>query len=195
MTRRVGTNTITVPSGMVNGEIPLRGFSSFDPVETPDGTFFLTEMKVIGIDPGMKGGLCLIGDSGISAISMPQTPVDIIDQLKLWHSNGIDGFAIFAYIEDVPKFAGSAVPSSTAAVLHKNFGWCEMALVAAGIPYELVRPQVWQKELGLGNKKEAGSPSKWKNKLKSKAQALYPNVKITLDTCDAVLIAHYGLTR
>jgi phage tail protein X len=35
----------------------------------------------------------------------------------------------------------------------------------------------------------------WKRALKEAAQVLYPDIKITLKTADAVLLMHYGLTQ
>ena len=34
--------------------------------------------------------------------------------------------------------------------------------------------------------------TEWKNKLKGLAQRLYPREKVTLNTADAILLAHYG---
>ena len=36
------------------------------------------------------------------------------------------------------------------------------------------------------------SKTEWKNKLKAKAQQLFPGEKVTLATCDSLLIAEYG---
>jgi len=84
--------------------------------------------------------------------------------------------------------------SSSIFVLARNYGQVEGILVALGIPIHHVKPQAWQKALGLGHREKTGSPhrdrTKWKNKLKAKAQHLYPEEKVTLDTADALLILH-----
>jgi hypothetical protein len=60
-----------------------------------------------------------------------------------------------------------------------------MALTAACIPFARIRPQVWQKELGCLTKGD-------KNVSKRKAQELFPSMKVTHATADALLIAKYG---
>jgi hypothetical protein len=60
-----------------------------------------------------------------------------------------------------------------------------MALTAAGIPFERVRPQAWQKTMGCMSKGD-------KNVTKSKAQELFPSMKITHAIADSLLIAKYG---
>jgi hypothetical protein len=66
-----------------------------------------------------------------------------------------------------------------------GYGHLEMALTAAGIPFERVRPQAWQKAMGCMSKGD-------KNVTKAKAQELFPHLKITHATADACLIAEYG---
>jgi hypothetical protein len=55
----------------------------------------------------------------------------------------------------------------------------------------MVRPQKWQGFLGLG--KSEGDKTKWKNKLKAKAQNLFPSLDVTLSTADALLLLEYGV--
>jgi hypothetical protein len=52
---------------------------------------------------------------------------------------------------------------------------------------ELITPQKWQKKLGLGTSKGL-TPTQWKNKLKAEAQRLFPDIRVTLKTADALLI-------
>jgi hypothetical protein len=51
----------------------------------------------------------------------------------------------------------------------------------------MVPPKKWQQALGLGSAKDL-TKTQWKNKLKNKAQQLYPQIKVTLATADALLI-------
>jgi hypothetical protein len=60
-----------------------------------------------------------------------------------------------------------------------------MALTAAGIPFERVRPQVWQKAMSCMTGGD-------KNVSKRKAQELFPAIKCTHATSDALLIAEFG---
>jgi Holliday junction resolvasome RuvABC endonuclease subunit len=72
-----------------------------------------------------------------------------------------------------------------------NYGIVRMALTAAGIPFEEVTPQAWQKALGITHRKKTETPSEWKNRLRARAQQLFPSVSLTLATADALLIAEY----
>lgn len=73
-----------------------------------------------------------------------------------------------------------------------NCGKLLAFLIAAGIPYEIVPPQRWQKGLGIpGRRKDEGKPA-WKRRLLQYAQRLYPDMKVTLATADALLLATYA---
>ena len=69
----------------------------------------------------------------------------------------------------------------------KNYGQWLGILASNGVPYKEVTPQTWMKYYGAMPKDKA----KRKKHLKHLAQSLYPNIKITLKTADAVLIAHW----
>jgi hypothetical protein len=56
-----------------------------------------------------------------------------------------------------------------------------------------VQPQKWQKPLGVGTRSACATRSEWKGKLRACAQRLYPKLKPTLSTADAILILEYGL--
>jgi hypothetical protein len=67
----------------------------------------------------------------------------------------------------------------------RGYGNLEMALTAARIPFERVRPQVWMKALGCMTKGD-------KNITKKLASELFPNIKCTHAVSDALLLAYYG---
>lgn len=90
-----------------------------------------------------------------------------------------------AVLEDLPKFAGR-MSASSMGTMFRNFGRIEGILAAFRVRVEYLRPQVWQKALGLGDKKTYGD--RWKAHLKGRAQALFPRLDVTLKTADALLI-------
>ena len=65
-----------------------------------------------------------------------------------------------------------------------------MVLAAFEARIEYLPPKKWQTTLGLGDKKTHGP--RWKAHLKGRAQALYPNLSVTLKTADALLILEAG---
>ena len=138
-------------------------------------------MTIIGIDPGTNGGIAWITDGKPCVEKMPDTLQDLWELLR-----DIDIASeeyCHAYIEQVHSSPQMGVKS--AFTFGNGFGHLEMALTAAGIPFTRIRPQVWQKELGCMTKGD-------KNITKRKAQELFPSLKVTHATADALLIATYG---
>jgi hypothetical protein len=117
---------------------------------------------------------------------MPDTLQDLwelIRDITNFPRSTIDGRKYKAYIEQVSSSPQMGVVSAFS--FGRGYGNLEMALTAAGIPFERVRPQVWQKALNCLTK---GS----KNVTKQRAQELFPNIKCTHAVSDALLIAEYG---
>ena len=142
-------------------------------------------MTIIGIDPGTNGGIAWIADGKPCVEKMPDTLQDLWELICDIHSDmgQMKQAPIKAYIEQVSSSPQMGVKS--AFTFGNGFGHLEMALTAAGIPFERVRPQVWQKALGCMTKGD-------KNITKRKAQELFPEIKVTHAIADSLLIAHYG---
>jgi len=141
----------------------------------------------IGIDPGANGAIAWIDERGKSCVEkMPDTLQDLwelIRDITNFPRSAIDGRKYKAYIEQVSSSPQMGVVSSFS--FGRGYGNLEMALTAAGIPFERVRPQVWQKAMGCMTKGN-------KNISKQKAQELFPDKKVIHATADALLIALYG---
>jgi Holliday junction resolvasome RuvABC endonuclease subunit len=146
-------------------------------------------MTTIGIDPGQSGGIAWIDEKGRACVE--KMPVTLADLWELMQSI-TEGFVAFrasnslmfkAYIEHVHSSPQMGVKS--AFTFGNGYGHLEMALTAAGIPFERVRPQKWQQAMGCMTKGD-------KNVSKRRAQELYPQIKVTHATADALLIATYG---
>ena len=97
-----------------------------------------------------------------------------------------------AFVEEVSGYAGTAQPGSRMFTFGRNFGFILGVLQTLGVRIELVKPSKWQKALSLGTASACASKTIWKNKLKACAQRLYPNLHVTLQTADALLILEYG---
>lgn len=147
------------------------------------------EPVYLGLDPGASGGIASLYRGGLTAIAASALT---LRDLWEWLRPVTPGFATYAVLEKVGGFVkGNATPGSAMFNFGANYGALEMALVAAGIPYEVVTPAVWQKGLGVPGRKKNESKTAWKNRLKARAQALFPGAKVTLATADALLIAEY----
>lgn len=145
-------------------------------------------MITVGIDPGKNGAVAWIDNGKPCVEKMPETLADLWQLME----DITGGFAAYrevnslmvrAYIEQVHSSPQMGVKS--AFTFGNGFGHLEMALTAAGIPFERVRPQVWQKAMGCLTKGD-------KNVSKRRAQELFPQLKVTHATADALLIASYG---
>jgi len=140
-------------------------------------------MTILGIDPGASGGIAIVGVV-TEAVKMPDTERDLIELVREYARQ-----ADRAVIERV-----SAMPGNGVAGMFKfgmSYGALRMALIAVGIPFEAVTPAKWQS--GLGVPKRGGkTKTQHKNVLKAKAQELFPALKITHATADALLIAEWG---
>ena len=147
------------------------------------------EKIIIGIDPGIKGGIAIYENGKIiEAVKMPFTPAELFHFLK----EKTEGKQACCYLEKVQGMPGQG--ANAMFTFGKGFGHLEMALIACNIPTYEVTPQKWQKTLQVGNK-GTKTKAEWKNKLKAKAEMLYPYLgkQITLATSDAILICHYGV--
>ena len=142
-------------------------------------------MMFIGIDPGQSGGMAILHEGGLEIPSiypfLKMTERDIHVQLNDARESYPDD-QIFAMLEKVGAFPGQGVSSTWK--FGQHYGFLRGILTAQGIPFELVRPQVWQTAMGCLTKGD-------KNVSKAAAQRLFPSIKMTHAIADAVLIAEY----
>jgi len=145
-------------------------------------------VTVLGIDPGASGGIALIGDCDDQAVKMPETErdtYDLIRQYAVW--------ADVAIIEKVGAMPGNGVAGMFR--FGQSYGFLRASLIASGIPFEAVTPAKWQRSFGLPTVKSSGGITAKKNRHKSKAQELWPSIKITHATADALLIARWRMDQ
>ena len=143
----------------------------------------------IGIDPGASGGIAWSSPNGDRSAPLPATLGDFREQV--FNILGEQGFfhaisETVCYLESPPKFV-KAIPGSAVFVMAQSFGRIEGVLAAFKVPTVTITPQAWQKAHGLGTRGEM-TTTQWKNKLKARAQSLYPEERVTLATADALLI-------
>lgn len=146
----------------------------------------MTKDYVIGLDPGASGGITVIGKDGniVESVSMPETLADMWSFIEKYADNSV------AYLEKVNAMPGQGVASMFK--FGQQYGYLQMALTAARIPFYDVLPTKWQKALGLLTRK-GESKTEHKSRMKGAAQQYFPNTKVTLKNADSILIAFYGL--
>ncbi len=146
-------------------------------------------MRVIGIDPGAKGAVAVLDAATaklLLVMAMPPTPADVLELLRAY-----GGEDAVAYIEKVGGMPGNGAQAMF------NFGFgvgvLHAALAATGTRCVEVSPARWQTYFRVRGNASEGK-TRHKNRLKERAQQLFPHVKVTLTNADALLIAAYGCT-
>lgn len=147
---------------------------------------------IIAIDPGASGGISVGYPNGSTvAHKMPETEGDILALLtELVCYATLEGSEILAVIELVP--IGMPGKGAAMAKLNSNAAFIRGCLMALHIRMILIRPVEWQSYFNLGKRSGCVSDSQWKNKLKSEAQRRFPQLKVTLDTADSLLILEHA---
>lgn len=103
-------------------------------------------MIYIGIDPGLKGGLALISESGARAI--PFTEAGYLAAIK--ETKGENAIACVENVHAMPQQGVTSMFN-----FGKGFGWILGILDAYNVPYELVTPQKWKKEFSVTGDKNS----------------------------------------
>ena len=156
------------------------------------------DVKVyIGIDPGKNGGIGAIYSNGETyAVKCPETVQDMADELdniiitketcKITNIKTLTGMnKPTLAIEKVHAFPGQGVTSMFN--FGKGYGQWLGIIATMGIPYIEVSPFKWQKYYG----KLPRVRKDRKALLKHYAQQRFPELKPTLVTTDAILIANW----
>ena len=98
---------------------------------------------------------------------------------------------VTAYIEQVGGYVGKAQPGSAMFNFGRNFGYILGICQALAFTVELIRPQTWQKAYPTRTTKTQNA-TQHKRELKDHATRLFPTLKPTLATADALLILHHA---
>ena len=147
-------------------------------------------MKIIGIDPGQKGAICILLHGKATFYPMPKTPDGIADIVK---NNCNGNYHVF-----VEK--AQAMPKNGAVGMFnygRGFGEILGILTYHQAPYTLIHPRTWCKIMHQGTSKDGTA----KNRSLSAAKRLFPNTNLFRSLrckkpddgfIDALLIAEYG---
>jgi len=163
-------------------------------------------MNYLGIDPGLSGGLALIGKDGVLwAEDMPtitvksgkknQRFIDLVALRTLIVGAlfvGIPSQPVHVFIEKVSAMPGQGVSSMFK--FGRGFGNIEAMIAAFELPFTMIHPKTWQKEM------LRDIPGDGKGRSVLAAQRLFPDTNLVPFGCkkpsdgraDALLIAEYG---
>ncbi len=141
----------------------------------------MIEKVWIGVDPGKKGGVGIISSGGWSRVyKIPETEKDIWSLFENFKNMGEIQIALIEKVHSMPQQGVKSVFS-----FGQNYGFLRACLIGNKIPFIEIAPGKWQRKLGCLTKGN-------KNITKAKAQQLFPHIKITHATADAILIAYYA---
>ena len=136
-------------------------------------------MKYLGVDPGKSGGWAMLSDEGML----------LLQGKSVEDMRGLSRRGASAMIEKVG--ASPQMSRSAAFAFGAEYGkW----LGFLGWDVELVTPQRWQFHYlknGYRHLLEGVQGPARKRNLRTIAQDVFPDVKVTLQNADALLIANY----
>jgi len=139
-------------------------------------------MIYIGIDPGLMGGITVMNGNEVNVYMMPKTEQDIMMLLRGW-SNSTK-----CIIEAQHAFPGMAAKAQWSFAQH--YGFLRGCLVSLQIPFIEVSPQKWMSYFGLKKSKEEDKKT-YKKRILQKAQNLYPQSSVALQTADSLMLCEF----
>ena len=151
-------------------------------------------MIFFGIDPGKSGSVSAIWDDGTPwdgcSCPLDGTGKDVAD----WFHQ-FDLHRARAALEKVHAgvFGGRggeqrSMGVTSAFTFGQSYGHIQGVLDANEVPYLLVRPQKWQKDMGCMSGGD-------KNRTKAEAQRRWPFIKVTHRIADSLLLAEWARTH
>ena len=144
--------------------------------------------KCIGIDPGKGGGIAVITDKTVVIHPCPRTVEDMATLMGICLNN-VTAYRTRVFLEKVWAFPTDGRAGSF--TFGENYGQWQGILASHELEPTYITPKVWQTHFDI----KKGLPKPVRKKiLKQMAIDKCPGIKrITLKTCDAILIAIYGL--
>ncbi|OUW96274.1 MAG: hypothetical protein CBD97_01730 [Pelagibacteraceae bacterium TMED237] len=144
--------------------------------------------KCIGIDPGKSGGIAVISEDDVKVYPCPEDVNGMTMLIGMCIEN-TSAYRTRVFLEKVWAFPTDGRAGSF--TFGQNYGQWQGILSTYELKPVLVTPKTWQTHLEV----KKGLPKNIRKKvLKQMAIDRCPGVKkITLKTCDAVLIAIYGI--
>ena len=147
----------------------------------------MKELAFGGIDPGSQSGAIAFLFEKESPITIQFSKITTKEWFEIL-STIAHKYECEVVLEKVHGMPGMSVVAISS--FMKNVGHIEMALLALNIPFKEVTPQTWMKYYGM-KKEKTESKTEWKRRLRELLQRIMPDVKVTNDTSDAILIANY----
>ena len=164
--------------------------------------------RYIAVDPGASGAIVYrLEGPRLEVVKMPDTVHDIVHVLQNVRGYGLYKARLF--MENV-GFYRPTDGGRSATKFSRHVGNLEGVAAALELPVEWIQPSTWEHWL-IGPPRYPKIPKTWddkrrrrvqatrkrerKNKIKARVQELHPELRITLQTADAVGIWEYVTRR
>lgn len=129
----------------------------------------------LGCDPGKSGAIAFLPAQGEPwTIAGDSTHRDLYEAIQ---DAGEVTFALLEFVASSPQMGVKSAFS-----FGQSFGALEMLLACSGVPFERITPSKWQGSMSCRSQGD-------KNVTKRRAQELFPSLKVTHRTADALLLA------
>ena len=153
-------------------------------------------MRIIGIDPGLSGGIAILDDLKIFDIyDMPimsegkknKNQLNSAQLVNIIKKNIISNGDTFLIVEQVSAMPGQGVTSMFN--FGQTYGSIKGICAALNLPIFFVRPAKWKKHFDLINSSKDAS----RTKVIERYPSIYPRLtkKKDVNKADAILIARY----
>lgn len=109
-------------------------------------------MFFIGIDPGQKGGIAVLGEDMHICQLLPFSEVNMRDVASWYEGDSI------TVLEKVGAMPHQGVVSMFN--FGKGYGYILGVLETSRMPYQLVNPKTWQKEFSIHSKEDSVATAK-----------------------------------
>ena len=144
---------------------------------------------IISIDVGAGGGIAIWRDGKITIVNMPKSLDDLNKFFAYWVEISKNPIC---FIEHVNMYLSDSKDGKQFGIVKMldNYSNLKSMLTVNNIPFLPVYAITWQTKLKLKIKGEE-KPER-KRRYKKIAQKENPGLKVTLKTCDALLILKFG---
>jgi len=157
----------------------------------------------LAIDPGASGGIAWNKFGFAACCGMPKIEKEIVNTI-----GNLTTHRPTIVLEQVGGYIGKGQTGSSMFSFGENFGLIKGIVLTLGLELILVTPQKWQRATIPGKKKDFNYKSvltkgkrkgqtvtknNWKENLCNHAAGMFPDLEVTKQTADALLILNYAI--
>lgn len=147
---------------------------------------------VIGIDPGRNGGIAIYLDNVVEVRRMPKEVTD----LSFWLQELQNSCRPLIFVEKLQMRPNDLTDNRGKIYriqrMLADYEALKTVLQMSGVPFALTHPMKWQQ--GLNLRIQGEEKAQRKRRYKDIAKYLFPNIRVTMWNCDALLIMSWGLS-